>query len=166
MRKSGYSAQENIYISGFGTRPQLSKAYLANMRNDECQKRLRQVNDKILISKKQLCVQSYPGPSYVKACTGDYGGPAFKIVDLFYEKAIKNSWTEDQQVEAMIEAMENEENLDAKRALLVGVIGHSLDCGESTPGVYARVSEYLNWIKLYVHEWYTVDDQTVVNAIN
>jgi len=141
----------------------LMKAYVGSMRNDECQKQIRQKNDELIIWSKQICGLSLPSAKVkVDTCQGDSGGPAVKMVDFFEEKAQKLGWTEDEKMDAMIELMEEGEFVEgSKRGQLIGVTSWGFGCGEGTPGIYTRVSEYMDWIKKYTSVMYTVDDQEI-----
>jgi len=175
---SGY--QDYLYITGFGkmnntklgdidnrasdswkiNSDQLMKAYIGSMRNSECQKRIKTKNDQLVIWGKQICGLSLPSSkSPVDTCQGDSGGPAIKIVKELEEKAWKLGWSEDEKEDAYMEMVENG-GLE-ERGQLIGITSWGFGCGEGTPGIYTRVSEYMDWIKKYTSVMYTVDDQVI-----
>jgi secreted trypsin-like serine protease len=45
---------------------------------------------------------------------------------------------------------------------LIGITSWGYGCGQGTPGVYTRVSEYVDWIKKYTHVMYTVNDEEIL----
>merc|ERR1712066_17611 len=140
----------------------LMKAYIGAMRNSECQKRIRNKNEDLVVWSKQICGLNLPTNEGkpVDTCQGDSGGPAIKMIDFFQEHARKMNWNEDQKIEALLERFENGES-DVKRGQLVGVTSWGFGCGEGTPGIYTRVSEYMDWIKQYTSVMYTADDKEI-----
>lgn len=59
------------------------------------------------------------GGSGSDACQGDSGGPLFKSIDA---------------------------NNQTKDFVLTGIVSWGVGCGQGIPGVYTRVSEYVEWI--------------------
>jgi len=164
MNNTPFDDIENLSSDGWKINSdQLMKAYIASMRNDDCQKAIRTKNDELVISKKQICGWSLPNAENpVDTCQGDSGGPAIKMVNFFEEKARKMGWDEEQKLEAMVELMESGDYVEGmKRGQLIGVTSWGFGCGERTPGIYTRVSEYMDWIRKYTHVMYTVDDQEI-----
>jgi len=143
---------------------ELMKAYIAGMPTAQCQKRLRHKNEDLVISPKQLCAMGVPnkipgGPT-VDTCQGDSGGPAIKLVDNFTEQMIRYGWSDEERDERMMEMMVTT-GLPPLRAQLMGVTSWGYGCGEGTPGVYTRVSEYMEWIKKYTGKMSTHDDKVI-----
>jgi len=139
----------------------LQKAYIGAMTTAECQDRLSVRNPDLVISPKQLCAMSLPTEEvFVDTCQGDSGGPGFKFVEYLREEGIKNAWSNAKKEQRFMEVMMSEGPVP-DRAQLMGVTSWGYGCGEGTPGVYTRVSEYMDWIKKYTHELYTVYDQTI-----
>ena len=100
-----------------------------------------------------------PGAPIVDTCQGDSGGPAVKMVDNFKEKGILERWSEAERTKKYKEM--SAVGIPPMRGQLVGVTSWGYGCGGGTPGVYTRVSEYLNWIKKYTDKMYTPDDRII-----
>jgi len=150
----------DFWISGFGNSSDLAKGYIGGMSNDECQKRMRVKNKNLVISPNQLCAMSLPTQiDVVDACEGDGGGPGVIFVNHFDEQRIKQRWTPEETEQRYMDLMMNGD--PPSRGQLTGIISWGYGCGEGTPGVYTRVSEYMDWIKKYTHEMYTYDDKTI-----
>jgi len=181
QQASKYPTSEYLHITGFGktnktsfdnidniasdswkiNTDQLMKAYLGTLKNHECQRRIREKSGDLVIWSKQICGLKLPNEKDpVDTCQGDSGGPAVKLVDFFLEQAVKMGWDEDQKTEEMMKRLDSGE-IDVPRGQLVGITSWGFGCGEGTPGIYTRVSEYMDWIKQYTSVMYTVDDQEI-----
>merc|ERR1712048_960520 len=122
----------------------IMKAYVGNLKNDECQKQMRVKNEDLVIWEKQLCGLSLPMETKpVDTCQGDSGGPAVIQIDTLQAKAKESGVRYD---ELLMEHMMSEAPMPPKRAQLVGVTSWGYGCGGGTPGVYTRVSSYMDWI--------------------
>ena len=126
----------------------MQKAMLGTMKNSDCQKRFQdhytetQKYTKLTISKKQICALSLPSSTvFVDTCQGDSGGPGVQFK--------QGQW------------MGISDGFSPNRAELIGVTSWGIGCGSGLPGVYTRVSEYMDWIAEHTHEIYTVSDETV-----
>ena len=165
--KSITSDKDIIWISGYGqikdqqgkkkASTELMKANIVAIPNNQCQERLREGRPKLVISSDQLCAMGGPseyGGPVADTCQGDSGGPAFKMVDVLKEKKIMENWSDQEyQVEYM-------KSVGVPlRGQLVGITSWGSGCGEGTPGVYTRVTEYMDWITQFTGEMSTVDDE-------
>jgi len=175
--------KDNVWITGFGKRNsnsitdtkgsskdwttdthELMKAWIAAMPSAQCQKRMRVRNPDLVISSKQLCAMGtpgkLPGDYVVDTCQGDSGGPAVKFIDNLKEEALNNGWSADRKMQRYTEVMMGA-GVEPVRGQLMGVTSWGYGCGEGTPGVYTRVTEYMNWIKKYTDKMSTPDDKII-----
>merc|ERR1712173_7974 len=106
----------------------LMKAHVGPMTNEECEKRFEH-KKAITIGEGQICALGLPWEKDPPdTCQNDSGGPVV-----------------------------NEAEIKGKnRAILVGITSWGVGCSQGTPGVYTRVSEYIDWIKKYTYVMYTV----------
>ncbi|XP_070501542.1 serine protease persephone-like [Chironomus tepperi] len=125
---------EQAIITGFGiievqTRQKstwMMKAFLRELPLDECRAKylptgLSKIPDNLRIT--QMCATgATPDGSSIDACQGDSGGPL--------------------QIKETV--------LADPFYTIVGVTSFGASCGSSIPGVYTRVSEYLDWIEQVV----------------
>jgi len=112
----------------------LLSASIKSIVNYKCEKKFVGFIDgfNLKISKNQICAAGK-----ADACQGDSGGPLVKMV-------------------------KSNSNLKAeKQAELVGVTSWGAGCAHNYPGVYTRVSEYIDWIKKYTYVMYTADGQNI-----
>lgn len=123
----------SCFVTGFGTtegrhnrgqdKNQLMEAYIPVLHNDDCQSEVRRITgNNIKINSQQACAQG-PPDMLVDTCQGDSGGPL--VCD-----------GEETTVEQFDE-----------RYAQMGVTSWGYGCGLETPGLYTRVSTYLDWIK-------------------
>ena len=151
---------------------ELLKGYVGAVRKSDCQTRMRQarngnVNQELIISDRQVCAMGLPenrGKKAVDTCQGDSGGPLVKMVQLFEEKAKELGWSKDKKVMESTKLITDPNYnplIKVPRGQLIGVTSWGYGCGEGTPGIYTRVSEYMDWIKQYTSVMYTVDDQEI-----
>jgi len=185
MRSEGGSNKDTVWISGFGKTngtsfktikhnlasddwktesDDLMYAFIAAMPTAQCQKRMRENrNQDLVISPKQLCAMgipnSIPGGPVVDTCQGDSGGPAVKMVENFKEQTLLKGWSEKEKETRYFDIMNK--GVPPSRGQLVGVTSWGYGCGEGTPGVYTRVTEYMNWIKKYTDKMSTPDDKII-----
>merc|ERR1712046_347269 len=131
-----YNPSEFLYISGYSKKT-LSKASFGALRNDDCQKRIQSVFSSVNISADQICAMSLPASDEIAdTCQGDGGTPMVKFVQ------------------------DAEKKID-DRGQLIGITSWGIGCGDGNPGVYTRVSQYMDWIQQYTSVMYTVDDQEI-----
>ena len=135
------------------------------MTNDMCQKKFREKYKKhpdIIVSSKQLCAMGIPGEytgAATDTCQGDSGGPAVEMVDVLTETAILENWSEKRKKEEKNKRALAGSGAAPQRGELIGITSWGLSCGAGTPGVYTRVTEYMQWISLYTDKMSTVHDQ-------
>jgi hypothetical protein len=138
----------------------LLKAYLGTVTNSECQERMRVKNEELVIWGKQICALSLPNENTpVDTCQGDSGGPGVKMVDPNSEGM--DNLNDEEKLVRMMENM-SDGVVKPKRGQLIGITSWGYGCGQGTPGVYTRVSEYVDWIKKYTHVMYTVNDEEIL----
>ena len=142
--------------------------YVGALRNPACQKRMRNAKDaynsQLVVWDKQICAMGLPFRDHrkvVDTCQGDSGGPMVKMVKRFEEKAQDSGWSQEKKEKEFKKIMETKPDIKVARGQLIGVTSWGYGCGAGTPGVYTRVSEYMDWIKQYTSVMYTVDDQEI-----
>ena len=183
-----YQQFEYLWISGFGktnytpianidnmkadywqiSSRKLRKGYVGALRNSDCQKRMRNAKDaynrRLVVWNKQICAMGLPfndPEKVVDTCQGDSGGPLVKMVKRFEEKAQDSGWSQEKKEIELKKMMETKPDIKVPRGQLIGVTSWGSGCGEGTPGIYTRVSEYMDWIKKYTSVMYTVDDEEI-----
>ena len=113
---------------------------------------------------KVVCAMGTPsrfsGGQVVDICQSDSGGPVVRFVDNLKEEGIKKRWSKDEKEERSL-FYYLEDGVAPLRGQLIGVTSWSYGCGEGTPGVYTRVTEYMNWIKKYTDKMSTSDDKII-----
>lgn len=141
----------------------LKKAYIGTMSSKKCQELMRKGggDDSLIVSRKQLCGMGLPNERQpVDTCQGDSGGPMVVGYDPIAAAVgpMSNYNSEEEWEEAYMMAMDELEG-SPQRYVLNGVTSWGYSCGAGTPGVYTRVSEYLDWIKQYAFNTQTVYDE-------
>ena len=141
----GTNKTENLR-GGINQATDLVKAEMSVIKNEDCIERFRNGTtyySNVEIGKGQMCISGKENSSsgHRDACEGDSGGPAVSFVQA--------------------------QGNGIKRAQLLGVTSWGRKCDwqmreqRETPGVYVRVSEYMDWIKKYAGVMYTVDGNKI-----
>jgi len=171
---------DTLWITGFGKMEKvdgvqtgnwqidskhLLKAFLGPMSNKDCQERIRVMNSDFVIWRKQMCAFTFPlevkANRPVDTCQGDSGGPiTVKVNPMDEWNRINSDKSEMERWEMMSRLIESGElNINAPdRYVLEGVTSWGYGCGEGTPGIYTRVSEYMDWIAQHSDSFQTLDD--------
>lgn len=168
---------DTVWITGFGKMERtpgvqtgnwqinakfLMKAYLGAMSNKDCQTRIRVMNSDFVIWRKQMCAFSLPLEKLpVDTCQGDSGGPLVVRVNALDEWNKQNGHLDEAERWELMQQMMDDGRLNINepdRYQLVGVTSWGYGCGEGTPGIYTRVSEYMDWISKYSDSFQTLDD--------
>ena len=130
---SGWGAIEDYYDaiqnSGYQETPvSLLYGEVPIYSNNQCEAKLDQYggSDQYLQGNNQICAYSETG---VDSCQGDSGGP--------------------------LTCNHDGKSQDGRYGL-VGVVSWGFKCGKKTPGVYTRVSAYLDWIRKYTRDIQTI----------
>lgn len=118
-----------LQASGFGKTddnadmsPILNKVSLLEVTNDECKEKWKSIIRKGIVD-THLCAYDESDDS-MDTCEGDSGGPLeMKLKDI-----------------------------DSLVPIVVGVTSFGMGCGSDNPGVYTRVSSFIDWIKEQVPE--------------
>ncbi len=97
--------------------------------NSECKERFREVGN-VKITEGKLC--TYDFFESTDACQGDSGGPLMNNLGVTGDGIA----------------------LDKPRWFLLGLVSFGYKCADRYPGVYARVSEYSDWIVDNLNEPY------------
>ena len=101
------------------------------------------------------------GSPLADTCQGDSGGPAIQMVNAFNELAISEGWSKKQREREYLQRSLVTDMHSPSRGQLVGITSWGFGCGEGTPSVYTRVSEYMDWIKQYTGAMSTFEDREI-----
>merc|ERR1711976_207354 len=115
----------------------------------------------LVVWEKQICAMDLPFRNGVDGCQGDSGEPLVKMVNQFEETAHDLGWSQAKKATELAKMLKTKPDVKVTRGQLIGVTSWGFGCGEGIPGVYTRVSEYMDWIKQYTSVMYTVDDQEI-----
>jgi len=121
----------------------LLKANIYGMNNNKCQAKLKKSGKSVKISDKQVCAQHLAiGGEVVDTCQGDSGGPLVYA----YQKCKLPGMTKAQINKCIEKSHGHNDKWD--QHILYGVTSYGFGCGEyKTPGMYTRVTEYMDWIR-------------------
>jgi len=128
---------KTAFVAGWGTTkfrgPQskiLKETFLSVTSEQECMDKFGQITTRVTIDKNKVCAVDRAGQS--DACQGDSGGPLMvesrDIATFPTPKDRKPRW------------------------VLIGVVSFGYRCGiKGFPGVYTRVSEYMDWVQSHLN---------------
>lgn len=122
-------ASQKFVVAGWGKTEKLQKSdrklklQLGGVEHDACKKKYASHKDKVIISSSQVCAGGEKGKD---SCQGDSGGP---LMGLYNDGRGGNYY------------------------YLAGIVSFGIGCGNAGwPGVYTRVSSYINWIQSNIRE--------------
>jgi len=124
---TGWGETENTINFGENEK-QLRAAEIPLMKNDVCENYMAEDRKYADLSYSNVCAgdqNTYSGKFDQDSCQGDSGGP--------------------------LACNLNPTGVDP-RYTVVGVVSYGFGCADETPGVYTRVSAYINWIKRYTSD--------------